>query len=217
MLQKRTSGRYLSIFSDGSLREKTTKDNPDAVLREYELKDGTKGEKWEVVYKSIIGRITGISFRDGDYGQQLILEFTGKEGDVLNVTTNTSSNFGTDIMRRLPNVDLSKSVFFLPYSFEDDRGKDRRGVSIKIGDEKAENFFFDPVNKKTVNGFPEPTKEDMDKDDWKVHFIEVKKFLVDYTEKNIIPKLEVKSNDIRESGDYPTAEDEGINPDDVPF
>jgi len=219
MLQKQIRSRYLSIFSDGTLREKVDKSNTDAVEREYELKDGTKGSKWEVIYTSLVGRITGVSFRDGDYGQQILIEFTGKEDDELVVAIPTSSNFGTDVMKKLPNVDLKKSMFFAPYSFTpEDSDKQKRGVTIKQGDVKISGYFYDVDKKESINDFPNPEGkvDEYDKDDWKIYFMKVKKFLVEYIEFNICPKFTPK---VRQEGveHYPTPEEEGISPEDIPF
>jgi len=220
MLQKKLKGRYLSIFSDGTLREKVDKNHPDAEEREYELKDGTKGSKWEVVYKSLIGKITSVWFREGDYGQQMFVEFTGKEDDQLTVAIPTQSNFATDFMKKLPNMDFEKTYFFLPYSFiPEDSDKQRRGVSLKHGDVKVESYFYDADKKESKNDFPDPEgdKSEYSKDDWKIYFMKVKKFLVDYTEKNICPKFPERASEAKGVEHYPTAEEEGIKPEDIPF
>jgi len=218
ILQSASKGRYVSIFSDGTIREKVDRNHPDAQERIYENKEGAKVTKYEAHYPSLVGKIVGVEFRDGEYGQQIYTTFRGPDGDELTLAANTSSNFGSSLMKILPNVDLSKELWLRPYAFQDDSGKDRRGVTIKQDDDKLTNFFYD--GEKNVNGFPEPEgdKGTYDKDDWKMYFMGVKKFLVGYTETNICPKFENKlTADIRDGDNYPTPESEGITAEDMPF
>lgn len=215
MLTPDKTGRYISIKADGKFHEVVSKDRDGAVLREYELKDGTKGEKWELLYQSVDGvHITNIKFEDSDFGENILLTLSDGENEVI-WAENTGTNFGSDLMKKLPNVNFAEKMKIKPYAFKtEDTGKDKRGVNIFQDEEKITSFFYD--GEKNINGFPEPQKarDDMKTPDWKVYFLNVQIFLTDYTKEHIIPKFEgvlpERSNDI----EYPTDE---ITPDDIPF
>jgi len=210
MLTPVNSERYISIKADGLFHEKVDKDTEGAVLREYTLKDGTEGSKWELLYRSVDNVfIKGIRFEDSDYGENILTTLVDAEGNEVVWSESTGSNFGTDYMKKLPNLDFSAKVSIKPYAFEDENGRDRRGVSI-FQEDKVQGYFYD--GEKNTNGFPEPESKEMSKDDWKVYFIQVKKFLTNYTKENIIPKFEGVVEE--QKMEYPTEE---INPKDIPF
>ena len=183
---------FASIIADGTIRVKTGEGNPDAVKREYKTSSGEEGVKYELVYNNLKGIIKSIEFRDGDYGQQMLIVVDG-----VTLAVNTDSAWGRDIMSKLPLVDLTKEVNFVPYSFEDKGGKNRKGVSVYQVDENGDplklgNFFYDEETKETNKfDYPQVPKEfkEMKKDDWKIYYLTVKNFLVDYIETNIAPQL----------------------------
>lgn len=189
MLTPVNNNRYISIKSDGRFHEKVNEGTEGAVLRKYELKDGTEGQKWELLYKDISNvYIKNVAFEDSDFGENVLVTLGDDEYEVV-WAENTASNFGTDFLKKLPNIDFSKPVSIKPYAFEDENGKDKRGVGVYQSD-KITDFFFDSETKTKLHGFPEWPKEDykdMSKDDWKMYFLQVKMFLTDYTKKNIIP------------------------------
>lgn len=215
-LEKRENNTtWASILSsDGTIRVRSAESNPAAVRRDYELQDGTKGFKYELVYNNLRGHINDIGFKPGEYGNQLLIVI-----DDVTLAVSMESKFADDILKKLPNVDLSKDVNFVPYAFEDN-GKEKKGVSIyqDLGDVKAAkltNFFYDSATKKSKDGYPEfPSEEErkkMDKDDWKIFFIGCRKFLQKYTEENVIPKLEPK--EISAASD----DEQGVDIEDIPM
>ncbi|MCP5375220.1 MAG: hypothetical protein H6743_03900 [Rickettsiaceae bacterium] len=187
---------YATIISDGSIRVKTSESDPDAVKREYELSDGTTGVKYELKYDNLRGMIKDIDFREGDFGQQMFVTI-----DDITLAVGTDNSFGRDLMSKLPGVDLTKEVNLVPYAFENDKRKTQKGITVYQTDEennpqKIANFFLNEETKKTdLHDYPQVEKEynEMDKDDWKLYFITVKKFLVKYIESNIKPQLEANS------------------------
>lgn len=214
---------YLTVLSDGTLRQKVQEDTPGATKRTYELRDGTTGEKWELVYKEVEGLISEIKFFDGDFGQTVNVTFVWDDGHAT-VQLNTNGNFATDFLKKIPNVDISKPVKFRPFSFtSQDNGKPVRGVSLQqqdeLGDwEKIPNFFFDPDKKKALHGFPEPSgnTKKYTKDDWKVYFIQVKKFLIGYCEQSIIPNVKpVTSNASKTSAASGPVQEDGVEYDEA--
>lgn len=195
LLNKREKQNYISILqSDGTFRQKVTPETPGAVLREFETKtkDGetVQGSKHELVWTELEGHIVDIGFIDGDFGKQLRVKFTDGVDEVI-WAQDVQSNFAEDFMKKLPNVQLEYPVKIVPFAFTDDRKKERRGVSLYQGELKITDFFYDPQSKTKVHGFPEPEGEveHFDSDDWKMYFMKARKFLINYTANNVIPKL----------------------------
>lgn len=175
------------LSSDGTLRLSVPEGTEGAVRREYESSDGKKGVKYELVFKSLSGKITNIEEYEGDYGISLLVTFTYDGGEDI-IAFSTSTPYGEDFMKKLPNINLDEFVTIQPYSFTDDSGKLRKGVSIKQGDEKIQNFFVekDGDNYKNLHGYPEPQGDEKSSDDWKVYFLQCRKFLLNYTRENFI-------------------------------
>lgn len=193
---------YAYILADGKIRVPAEEGAVGAVKREYETSDGKSGVKWEMVYDKIDGLITGISFFEGDFGKQLQIEIDG-----ITLSMNVASNFAEDLMKKLPNVDLSKPVELSPYNFTNDKGKSNKGISVIQDGEKIFNYFWDVNEQKLSNGYPELPEgyQKFDSDDWKAYFIGARKFLIKYVEENIMPSLAIAS--LPDMGDDIKAED----------
>ena len=97
-------------------------------------------------------------------------------------------------------------------------------------EKKIKNCFYDPTGKKSINGYPTPENpDDMDSDDWKVFYIQARKFLVKYCEESVIPKLKgmaVPAAPASKVAEHDAAIDEAFggstpdgqpNPDEIPF
>jgi len=181
---------YAYILADGKIRVQCDENTPGAVRRDYETSDGKTGVKFELVYDKIDGLITFIGFKEGDFGKQLQVEIDG-----INLMMNTSSNFGEDLMKKLPNIDLAKPVELSPYNFTNDKGKSVKGISVVQEEEKITNFFYDTDAASVTNGYPAPEGDtkSFDSDDWKTYFIGARKFLIKYIEENIIAKIALDS------------------------
>jgi len=197
-LQKRESRTYLQVIADGSIRMQVPEGTEGAVRREYEDKDGNKQFKIEAVFDAIDGILGDITVKPGKFGDQIMVPLTDQDsGEVFTLALGTSSNFGEDFMRKLPNINLAEPVLLAPFSFVGDNGKDVRGMDIRQGfdlnvpnsGEKAANHYWDAEAKRSVNGIPNPEGDTrhFNTDDWKVYFITVRKFLIaDLTKKGII-------------------------------
>lgn len=186
--EKRT---FAIVLSDGTVRINTEENNPKAVKREFEDKDGNKKVKFELVYKGIKGQIIDLGFFENDFGKSCNITFRDDSGEDTVLSLNTALNFCDDLLKKLPNINLDKEVSLSPYSFLDDKAKNRKGITVWQNGNKLENYFYDTTEKKNKNNFPDPegdTKK-YDKDDWKMYFMKTRKFLQKYTEENIIPKL----------------------------
>jgi hypothetical protein len=222
----RTKGVYYSVI-EGTLRTRVDKDHPEAVAREYETRDGATAIKHELVFKALKGFITNIEFHDGDYGRTVNITLDeNEEGATPVIQLNVETTYGEDFLKKLPNVDLEKEVRIAPFAFTaKDNGREMRGISLLQKDAegkwkvKAENYFYDREKKTVQNGYPTPegdTKE-YGKDDWKIYFLQARKFLIAYAVREVLPKLEglqVKRDTAPETA---SADDVEINPDDIPW
>ena len=222
--ETRTSNAtYYSVIG-GSFRTQVPQDHPEAVKRDWESSDGKKGTKYERIVNALIGTITNIQFVEGDFGVQLVITLDEAEDKrVPRIALSTASREAEYLMKCLPTVDLTKPIRFRPYSFEDEKTKKEvRGMEMSQENaegkflNKAQNFFKDPETKENLNGFPAPDDEDTtgyDADDWKIYFMKCRKFLIKYTNENIIAKLApvvaASAPDTREAPE--------IFPEDIPF
>jgi len=221
-LNTRNSKVYANILSkDGTIRVRANESefggDPTIVKREYELRDGTTGVKYERVYNDLDGIIAGVGFFTGDYGKQLHIIISDKNGDEIILSINLQTNYAEDLMKKLPNIDLSKNVLLNPYSFEVE-GKIRKGISVVQDGEKVKSFFHDAKGK-PLNDFPKPegkTKE-YDSEDWKMYFMKTKKFLQKYIEDNIQLDAVKDTKEILKGKEVTKEDTKEINPKNIPF
>jgi len=214
----RKSESYWNVLADGKFHCTVPEGTPGEVKREYETSDGKKGVKNELQAQAITGKITNIDIYDGDYGKQLKISL----GDDVVVSLNTETFFGEDFMKKLPNIDIEKDVRLAPYAFEDaETKKQKKGITIYQGDVKIQDYYHKKDGEKWVeaNGYPKlPAKsKDWDTEDWKVWFIQARKYLLSEVEKHRLFKA-VKSDAAVVSAESSTAYPKNdVNPLDVPF
>ena len=221
--QSSNNSVYLSIVQ-GSLRQTVSEGTPNAVRREWEA-GGRKGVKHELIYKNAVGRITDVSFYEGESEGRKFTTLNIRldeqaDGKTPVITTGVESRYAQEFLKKLPNIDLEEDVKILPYSFiPDGEEKEKTGVSILQRDhtgqftKKVKNFFWDEKTNGAAHGFPVPDKSNgFDSDDWKVYFTQVKKFLISYTRENILPKF----GDTEQSA-VDKAFEEELNPESIPF
>ena len=190
----KNAGIYYSII-DGSFRRKVQEGTAGSVAREYETKDGGKGVKHEIIVDKLTGYIQEMGIHDSDFGRNLQIKLDPNDQGVNPVIQiSVENNYGEDFMRKSPSIDYSKEVTLAPFAFKSEQtGKDIRGVSVYQGEVKLENFFFHKETKQSMHGMPgipEGAKDNYSKDDWKMHFLGVRKFLIEYFTGHVIPKLE---------------------------
>lgn len=198
MLEQKETKKFVSVLgSTGDFRMTVDEGTPGATKRQYETSDGKKGEKWELAFSKIGGKIVDVEFFDGNFGKNLIITFDFENGEEpVAVSLGTNTPYAEDVMKKIPNLDLNEWVVMSPYSFTADNGKPMKGMTIMQGDTKVQNFFVevkeDKNGKRTyknLHGLPEPTGDESDSNDWKLYFLQVNKFLVKYTEDNIVPQF----------------------------
>lgn len=196
----KNKSQFFNVLSDGKFHTAVPEGTEGSVKREYETSDGKKGVKNELIAESIIGVISNISIFEGDYGKnlQITVGELGKDGIVVSLSA--ASSFGEDFMKKLPAIDLDKEVKLSPYSFDDESGKKKKGLTIYQDDKKILNFYLSvKTNAKgekkyeTANGYPELPKEskNWDADDWKLYFAQARKFLLQEVQKSKVYNLSV--------------------------
>lgn len=205
MKNKGGNKKYLSVLSDGKFHQTVQEGTPNSIKREYEDKDGGKHTKIELVFDEISGKITDVSFEDGDFGKNLRVELD-KEGIM---SLGTSSNFGEDLMKKLVGMNPSLVYRFVPYAFTAENGKMKKGMTVYQGETKIESFYWNPMTKQPTNGIPVPEGDTstFDSDDWKMHFMKVRKFLI-----GEVSRVWEKAVDNTDIGiEYPEEELDGID------
>lgn len=176
---------YASVLADGRIHVSVPEGTEGAILRKYETSDKKTGEKWEHIYDQLSGKIKKVDFREGDFGSQLLVtvgDDSGEKPVVLALATN--GNYGEDLMKKLLAIDIEQDVTLKPYSFNDDKNKLRKGISVVQGEVKVANYFYDAEKKKNLHGYPVAPKPKgkkgvVSKDEWKLYFTQVRIFLVD--------------------------------------
>lgn len=194
----REKNLYYTVIG-GSFRVQVSADDPEAVRRDWTSADGSKsGTKYERIVKSLIGFIEDVQFRDGEYGLQMYVALDeNNEGWKPVIALSTASREAEDLMRKLPNVDLLKEVRLRPFNFQGDGGDEVRGMEVmqEGGDGeftvKVTNYFRDTEKKTNINGYPNPEgdTQEFSKDDWKLYFLQARKFLVNFTREKIEAKV----------------------------
>lgn len=176
-------GTFASILADGKIHITVPEGTEGSVIRKYKTSDDQEGEKTEMVYKDLSGLITQVKFEEGKFGNQILITIDEGEEVPTILALGTESNFGEDVMKKLPALNLKKEVKFAPYSFEAN-GKKQRGVTVTQADKKIENFFYDKEAKKNLHGFPETPKpksgKAITKAQWRKYFSECSEWLVEY-------------------------------------
>ncbi len=169
----------------GNIVQKVDKDTEGARHREYEV-DGTKGEKWELVFMNWKGIIQNIEFEETDYGQVCKIDL----GDAI-LCLNTSSRYFTDFACKIFSADLTHELLFHPYSIAKEEGKKKQGISLQQNNLKLSNFFYDADTKKYHDDFPEVDEQKklkLKKNYWKTYFAEVEAFLVEKLQQLKVPE-----------------------------
>lgn len=189
-------GLYFSII-EGAFRTKVAQDHPEAVRRDWVSADKkSSGVKYEREVNALFGFIKDIQFHDGEYGMSInVMLDENENGESPIISMGTSSREGEDLMKKLPNLDLTKEVRLRPFNFTGSDSEEVRGMEVMQQDDagnftvKIKNYFRDTEKKENINGYPTPDADTSSSDDWKLFFLQARKFLINYTKENIIPKL----------------------------
>ena len=208
---------YLSIVG-GDFSQKVEEGTPNAVRREYKLKNGTQGVKYEIIHKGWFGIIRDIKLKQTDFGEVVNVFF-----DDAIVSIQTDSRYFSDFAKKIMSANLEEKIFLSPFDFESDDGKRIIGMSVIQNGTKLTNYYWDTENEKPTNGFPEPegNTSSYSKDDWKIFFIGVKKFLLNELEKlefsDKVEEHEVEQPQEEEIPIIQVEDEEEVKVEDVPF
>src|SRR4030065_2288303 len=102
---------FLTILADGKFHEQVEEGREGAVAREYEDENDEKKIKYELVHDSVKGIITSVSVVEGFKG----LKNLNIEIDSEIISTGVKGQYGEDLLKKLPAIDLSKEVTLTPY------------------------------------------------------------------------------------------------------
>lgn len=182
--QNFSSKPFLTIVQ-GKLRQKVEEGTPGAVYRTGQTPSGATYSKWEIVFPGWSGIILDIRVFENEFGETCNIEMD----DVI-ISMPTDSRYFSDIIKKLAGADIQKEVTISPYDFEDKEGKRRSGVTVIQDEKKLSDHFANWENGRPTykEGFPQPD-EKMSKDDWKIYFLSVKKFLKNWIETHSINNL----------------------------
>ena len=195
---------FISIVG-GKFRQKVDEGTSGAVRREYELKNGEKGVKHELVFRSWKGIIEDIRVVDGEYGEVCHVVFPD-----ATISIPTASRYFLDFAKKARNINTDREIELIPYDFEDNEGQRRTGISVLQEGKKQENFYWDAGKKTTKNDFPKVDEKEYKKlsgtrlkEFWRDYYGRtVKNFLVDEISKiKFAPKSTViTEQDLHEAG-----------------
>ncbi len=196
---------FASVLADGLIHVKVKEGTEGALKRMFATDDDKKKQRkdpthlptgfaWEHQYTELSGIIDEVSFRKGQYGLSLQIVVKDEEDDEakpITLSLGVASNFGEDMMKKLPNINMKLPVTLAPYSFENDKKKTQRGITVTQVNKKGEtvkivSYFHDTEAKTTTNGYPAVTKNSSK--DWKKYFEGAREFLVEYIEENVATK-----------------------------
>jgi len=170
--------------SQGKWREKVPEGTVGSVIRKVKVEGKPEFEVNELVNDFVEGVIIAIGVHTHEeFGRSW--NVTIQDGpEILVLQFKYDSGYAFQFLQKLPNVDLSKPVVFLPYYFEEDR---KTRLVLKQDNIKVESYF----SREDPHGYP-PLGEGADKDDINLWKIQAIKFLKAFLEENIIKKLPKK-------------------------
>ena len=194
-------------------KQKVDETTPGAVRRE--TKDGSP--VWALEFDYVTGIIENIFYKeDQEYGNTFEV-LVSDVADNYQISFKEDSQFWTDFMKKLPHLDLKKEVKITPYDFTDKEGKTRKGTSVEQDGEKVLSYYEVKGSDgkwQLLHGCPSADGVNFkDKDDAKVYFIKVKKFLRKEFKDNFEPIFKDKGKVVDHAPETPSSDD----PDDLPF
>lgn len=236
---------YYTI-KDGSFRLPSTEENKDAIRREYiNPKTNQPGVAFELGFNALYGFIENVKFvenilKDGTTLRSLnIVLGANEDGKSQIISVPIDSRYSADFLKRLPNVDVAREVQLRPYDYQDKSARRHIGFGVQHANDKGEwlervEDFFTEVKEvggtkvfSALNGFPEATEKDAR--NWKLYFMKVTEFLIDYTTEHVLTKFsdDEKKNRAMDQALSPSTSEasspdieypkEEVNPDDIPF
>lgn len=122
-LEQKSEGKFITILG-GKFCQRVEEGTPGAITRVNKLGKTV----YEKFYDSFTGKLVSIKVQDGTYGKTWNFGFKDKE-DVYILQLSYSNSFATQLLKMLPNVDLTKEMKISPSVKEVD-GKNRSSLFI---------------------------------------------------------------------------------------
>lgn len=178
-LQEPSNKIYLRI-SNGRICKTVKEGTPKAQVRET-----SKGDViWELVWESLSGTLDAITFRDHpEYGKTWTLTVLGDGIETYALQVNEDSRYGIDLLKKIPNMRHGLVYTFRPYEFERN-GKRKCGINIETNGQKVQSYYQKFTDKgngewlvENLHDYPPFEGDSKDKDELKIYFIKLAKFL----------------------------------------
>lgn len=177
-----------------------------AVKRTTQPKTGQPKDIWELQFKDLSGRLKSIEVKETDFGKKYELTIEDV-GEVYVLQVGVESGYGDTLISKIVGINPDHDIRLVPYSFiPKDSTKKKEGLNIYQGDVKIEPQY----TKDNPNGKPQPESEKMDKDDWKIYNIRVRKFFAEVATK-FNEKIKAAKDNVNE------AFNKASESDDLPF
>lgn len=151
-LANREGGKYITILG-GKFCVRVQEGTPGAIARVNKLGKTVH----EVFYDSFTGKLVNIRTRDGEYGKSWEFDFQDA-GEVYTLQLSYSNSYATNLLKILPNVDLTKEMKVQPsQKIEDGKTKSslfvsQDGKTLKHAYTKDVPNGLPPMEQKTVKG-----------------------------------------------------------------
>jgi hypothetical protein len=146
-LEQREGGNFITILG-GKFCQRVPAGTEGAVERVNKLGKVVH----ERYYDSFTGKLVNIRTQDTPYGKQWVFDFKDKE-EVYHLQLSYSNSFATNILKILPNVDLTKEMKVSPQTKEID-GKQRSSLFINQEGIALKHAY----TKDVPNGLPDMEK-----------------------------------------------------------
>ncbi len=141
--ENREGGKYFTVLG-GKFCIRTDASNPEAKERVNKVGKTVH----EMFRDSFTGKLVNIRTRDGEYGKSWEFDFKDKE-EVYTLQLSYSNSYATNILKMLPNVDLSKEMKVQPTSKLVD-GKNKSSLFISQDGKTLKHAY----TKDNPNGLP---------------------------------------------------------------
>jgi hypothetical protein len=172
------NGKYISIVG-GRFCIRVQEGSEGAISRVNKLGKTV----WEKYYDNFTGKLVGIKTTDGTYGKQWVFSFQDA-GEVYNLQLGYNNSFAKNIIKMLPNADLTKEMKVQPQTKVDDKGVKKSSVFINQDGVSLKHAY----TKDNPNGLPQ-MKQVLVKGSLIWDDTDQMVFLENMVKKDIIPKL----------------------------
>lgn len=196
-LENREGGKYITILG-GKFCVRVSAETPGAVERVN--KEGRTVH--EVFYDSFTGKLINIRKRtEGKYGPQFEFDFRDG-GEVYTLQLSASNSYATNLLKILPNADLTQEMKVQPSQKIED-GKTKSSLFVSQNGNTLKHAY----TKENPNGMP-PMEQITVKGQLVWDDTKRLEFLTAMMERDILPKLSKDASAAPAAGTAPASEDE---------